>query len=314
VELQQAFDRSPLSTLIESHDWIADRINFYSFLSCRAVGGGMNDLGRHALGEHVPVSERRELAKESVVSVRQRIRRGEFSDQTGGLAPGKLQGNLAILPATFAQDFATYCQRNPKPCPLVGVSDVGDPMMKTLGADIDIRTDVPLYNIYRDGELVDQARDIRDLWGDDFVAFVLGCSYSFDAILEQGGLPLRHLEVGRTPSAFVTNVETVPAGPFGGSLVVSMRPFTVRNVVRAIELTARYPNAHGTPVHFGTPAAIGIADIAQPDWGGPIEVLEDEVPVFWACGVTPQVAIRRARPPICITHTPGHMLITDVEI
>ncbi|WP_439613474.1 putative hydro-lyase [Reyranella sp.] len=264
-------------------------------------------------GSHVPASERREFAKEPVSAIRTRIRRGAFADQTGGLAPGMLQGNLAILPASYAQDFSTYCQRNPKPCPLVGVSDRGDPMMRTLGADIDIRTDVPLYNIYRDGELAGQSRDIRDLWQDDFVAFVLGCSYSFDAALQAGGLPLRHLEVGRTPSVFVTNVPTVPAGPFGGGLVVSMRPFSVPNAVRAIEVTARYPNAHGTPVHFGDPAAIGIADMDRPDWGGPIDVLPGEVPVFWACGVTPQVAIRQARPPICITHAPGCMLITDIE-
>jgi len=263
-------------------------------------------------GTPVPISERRQLAREPVSAVRARIRSGAFADQTGGLAPGNLQGNLAILPAAYAQDFSAYCQRNPKPCPLVGVSDRGDPMMRTLG-DIDIRTDVPLYNIYRDGELAGQARDIRDLWQDDFVAFVLGCSYSFDAALQMGGLPLRHLEVGRTPSVFVTNVPTVPAGPFGGGLVVSMRPFSVPDAVRAIEVTARYPNAHGTPVHFADPAAIGIVDINKPDWGGPIDVLPGEVPVFWACGVTPQVAIRRARPPICITHAPGCMLITDCE-
>ena len=264
-------------------------------------------------GAPVSVSERRELAREPVSMVRSRIRRGAFADQTGGLAPGKLQGNLAILPAAYALDFFAYCQRNPKPCPLVGVSDRGDPMMRTLGADIDIRTDVPLYNIYRHGELAGQSRDIRDLWQDDFVAFVLGCSYSFDAALQNNGLPLRHLEIGRTPSVFVTNVPTIQAGPFGGGLVVSMRPFSVPDVVRAIEVTSRYRNAHGTPVHFGDPAAIGIADMNRPDWGGPIEVLAGEVPVFWACGVTPQVAIRQARPPICITHAPGCMLITDIE-
>jgi len=256
---------------------------------------------------------RSELAAASVLDVRREIRAARFREQTGGLAPGKLQGNLAILPARYAQDFATFCQRNPKPCPLVGVSDVGDPMMRTLGADIDIRTDVPLYNVYRDGELADTVADISELWRDDLVAFVLGCSYSFDATLSGARLPLRHLEVGLTPSVFITNVETVPAGPFSGPLVVSMRPFTVPDAIRAIELTARFPHAHGAPVHFGDPAAIGIADIGRPDWGGPIEVKSHEVPVFWACGVTPQTVIQRARLPLCITHYPGCMLITDVD-
>jgi uncharacterized protein YcsI (UPF0317 family) len=259
------------------------------------------------------LSPQTNLAAASVHDVRREIRAGRFRTQTGGLALGKLQGNLAILPERYAQDFSAFCQRNPKPCPLVGVSDVGDPMMRTLGADIDIRTDVPLYNVYRDGELADTVADIKELWRDDFVAFVLGCSYSFDATLRGASLPLRHLEVGLTPSVFITDVETVPAGPFSGPLVVSMRPFTVPDAIRAIELTARFPHAHGAPVHFGDPGAIGIADIGRPDWGGPIEVKTSEVPVFWACGVTPQAVIQRARLPICITHYPGCMLVTDLD-
>jgi uncharacterized protein YcsI (UPF0317 family) len=256
---------------------------------------------------------RSERATTSALDARREIRAGRFRDQTGGIAPGKLQGNLAILPARYAPDFFAFCQRNPKPCPLVGVSDIGDPMMRTLGADIDIRTDVPQYNVYREGRLADTVTDIKSLWRDDLVAFVLGCSYSFDATLNGAKLPLRHLEVGLTPSVFITNIETVPAGPFSGPLVVSMRPFKVPDAIRAIELTARFPHAHGAPVHFGDPEAIGIADIGRPDWGGPIEVKDDEVPVFWACGVTPQTVIQRARLPLCITHYPGCMLVTDID-
>jgi uncharacterized protein YcsI (UPF0317 family) len=180
----------------------------------------------------------------------------------------------------------------------------------TLAAILDA---LEMAGVHRDGELADTVADIRELWRDDLVAFVLGCSYSFDATLQGAKLPLRHLEVGLTPSVFITNVETVPAGPFSGPLVVSMRPFKIPDAIRAIELTARFPHAHGAPVHFGDPGAIGITDIGRPDWGGPIEVKEDEVPVFWACGVTPQAVIQRARLPICITHYPGCMLVTDLD-
>jgi uncharacterized protein YcsI (UPF0317 family) len=256
--------------------------------------------------------DRTELLGRPLPELRKAIRAGRFSEQTGGLAPGKLQGNLAILPAALAQDFSTFCQRNPKPCPLVGVSDIGDPFLRSLGADIDIRIDVPRYNVYRDGALAEQVTDIRRLWRDDLVAFVLGCSYSFDLALLNAGIPLRHLELGKTPPVYVTNVPTVPAGPFNGPLVVSMRPLTVPHAIKAIEITSRFPHTHGAPVHFGDPDAIGV-EIDAPDWGGPAGLRDGEVPVFWACGVTPQAVLRQARPPLCITHAPGCMLITDLD-
>ncbi|MDP7545838.1 MAG: putative hydro-lyase [Alphaproteobacteria bacterium] len=253
-----------------------------------------------------------DLADASAAHVRGLIRRGEITGQTGGMALGRMQGNLAILPADLALDFARYCQRNPKPCPLVGVSETGDPMLPTLGTDIDIRSDVSSYNIYRDGELADTVHDITDLWRDDLVTFVLGCSFSFEAALLADGVPMRHLEIGYLVPMYRSNIATTPAGRFSGPIVVSMRPMPMSEAVRAVEVTARFPMMHGTPVHMGDPAGIGIEDIMQPDWGDVPEIREGEIPVFWACGVTPQAAVMAAKPPLCITHTPGSMLITDL--
>jgi uncharacterized protein YcsI (UPF0317 family) len=259
------------------------------------------------------MSEQEELmSRVPLAELRKSIREGRFQDQTGSLAPGKLQGNVVILPADQALHFSAYCQRNPRPCPLVGMSDVGDPRLPQLG-DIDIRTDVPRYNIYEHGELKAQVSDLSEIWRKDFVTFVLGCSFSLEKALVDAGIPLRHLKMKAMPAVFVTDIETIPAGPFGGSMVVSMRPLTVVDAIKAIEISAQFPHAHGSPVHFGDPGAIGIADLQKPDWGPPTPVLPGEVPLFWACGVTPQVAIRKARPPICITHAPGSMLITDID-
>ena len=250
---------------------------------------------------------------ESPVEARRLIRSGAHSGHTAAMAPGYMQGNLAILPAAYALDFARYCQRNPKPCPLVGVSETGDPMLRTLGEDIDIRTDIGSYNVFRDGELVDQVTDIRELWRDDFVAFVLGCSYSFEDALLAEGVRLKHLETGAVVAMYYTSIKTVPAGAFAGPTVVSMRPMTTAHAIRAVEVTARFPHTHGTPVHLGRPELIGIDDIFKPDQGDVPEIDDDEIPVFWACGVTPQLAVRAARPEICITHTPGSMLVTDLR-
>jgi len=253
-----------------------------------------------------------ELADASAAYVRGLIRRQEITTHTGGMALGRMQGNLAILPSDMALDFARYCQRNPKPCPLVGVSETGDPMLPTLGKDIDIRSDISSYNIYRDGELTDTVLDITDLWGDDLVTFVLGCSFSFEAALIADGVPMRHLEEDYLVPMYVTNIMTTPAGSFSGPTVTSMRPMPMREAIRAVEVTARFPMMHGTPVHIGDPSEIGVADIMQPDWGDVPVFKAGDVPVFWACGVTPQAAVRAAKPPLCITHTPGSMLITDL--
>jgi len=242
----------------------------------------------------------------------QAIRRGDFRSQTAGATPGIVQGNVAILPADWAEDFVRFCRLNPKPCPLIGLGEAGDPRLPELGEDIDIRSDVPMYRVFRDGVAVEDVPDIRDLWRDDLVAFVLGCSFSFEEALIQAGVPMRHIERGCEVAMFRTDIETRPAGRYHGPLVVSMRPLTPAHTIRAIQVTSRFPNVHGAPIHFGDPAAIGIADLNAPDFGEPVPVLEGEVPVFWACGVTPQAIVERARPPLCITHKPGYMLVTEL--
>lgn len=245
-------------------------------------------------------------------SLRAIIRSGAYEGHTAGLAAGHLQANVVVLPESHAIDFMRFCQRNAKSCPLVGVSDRANPAMRTLG-NIDIRTDVPSYTIYRDGTPAGTTTDIRDLWQDDLVAFALGCSFTFENALMREGIRLQHIDRNVTVPMYRTSIPAVPAGPFGGGLVVSMRPIRVADVDRAIAISAQYPHAHGSPIHVGDPLAIGIADLDAPDWGVVCHVGDDEVPVFWGCGVTPQNAVLQARPPLCITHTPGCMLITDVS-
>lgn len=246
-------------------------------------------------------------------AARRRIRAREHATHTAGLADGFVQANICILPKAWADDFLLYCQRNPKPCPLLSVSDVGDPMLPELGRDVDIRSDVPAYYVFRDGKLTEEVKDIGDLWRDDLVTFALGCSFSFEAALLEAGIPLRHIERGESVSMYVTGVETVAAGRFRGKLVVSMRPLSPANAIRAVQVTSRFPRVHGAPVHLGDPSLIGIDDLRKPYLGiGTTDVMADELPVFWACGVTPHSAIQAACPPFCITHKPGHMLISDL--
>ncbi|NQW95101.1 MAG: putative hydro-lyase [Polaromonas sp.] len=249
---------------------------------------------------------------EKSVKARAAIRSSEWVGHTSGLAQGHVQGNVVILPELLANDFLRYCQRNPKPCPLLAVSDPGEAMLPSLGADIDIRTDVPRYRVWRDGVLADQPTDISALWRKDLVTFVIGCSFSFEEALLEAGIPLRHIVQKRNVAMYRSNIATAPAGVFNGPMVVSMRPLKAADAIRAIQITSRFPNVHGAPVHMGSPAQIGIADLSAPDYGDAVEVLPDEIPVFWACGVTPQAAITQARPEFCITHAPGAMLITDL--
>jgi uncharacterized protein YcsI (UPF0317 family) len=230
---------------------------------------------------------------------------------TARLAPGHVQGNLVVLPAAYAHDFEAYCRANPKPCPLLGVSAPGKPVMEELGRDLDIRTDLARYRVWRDGRIVDEPQDIRALWRDDLVAFVLGCSYSFEEALNEAGVRLKHWDTAANPPYYVTNIDTAPAGPFRGRLIVSMRALTPADAIRAVEITARYPTVHGAPVHIGFPDQIGV-DLAHPAGGGPMAVARDELPVFWACGVTPENALTNARLPLAITHKPGAMVVTDL--
>jgi uncharacterized protein YcsI (UPF0317 family) len=247
------------------------------------------------------------------VAVRRACRSGAFTGFTTGLAPGFVQGNLAILPRDLANDFLRFCQSNPKPCPLLGVSEPGDPKVPALGADLDLRSDLPRYRVWRDGELIEEPTDIATWWRDDLVAFVIGCSFSFEEALIENGLPMRHIARGTNVPMYRTSIATTPAGRFQGPLVVSMRPLKPADAIRAVQITTRFPAVHGAPVHIGFPEQIGIADLGQPDYGDPVPVAPGELPVFWACGVTPQAAIAAARPPFAITHAPGSMLVTDLN-
>ncbi len=253
-----------------------------------------------------------ELVGASAADVRAAIRSGGYTGHTAGLAAGKLQCNLAILPERFALDFLRFCQRNPKPCPVVGVGDTGDPKLRTLGKDIDIRTDVSKYRIFRNGVLDEETTDISDVWSDDLVTVSLGCSFTFENALLRNDIPVRHIESGKNVPMFRSDIELVRAGPFGGQMVVTMRPLPKDKVAQATQICAGYPQAHGAPIAAGDPSLIGITDLHKPDWGDAVVINEGEVPVFWACGVTPQNVLLYAALPICITHAPGHMLIADV--
>jgi uncharacterized protein YcsI (UPF0317 family) len=244
---------------------------------------------------------------------RLRMRQGLFTGPTSGLAPGNVQANLVILPQALANDFLRFAQANPRPCPVLAVTEVGDPRLPTLGADLDLRTDLPRYRVWRNGELVEEPTDISHLWRDDLVGFAIGCSFSFEEALVEDGIEVRHMACGTNVPMYRTNIDCVPAGVFHGKLVVSMRPMKPADAIRAVQITSRFPSVHGAPVHLGLPGQIGIKDLAKPDYGDAVPVHEGELPVFWACGVTPQSVIASAKPEFCITHAPGCMLITDLR-
>jgi uncharacterized protein YcsI (UPF0317 family) len=244
---------------------------------------------------------------------RLRMRQGLFTGPTSGLAPGNVQANLVILPKALAHDFLRFAQANPRPCPVLGVTEAGDPRLPALGEDLDLRTDLPRYRVWRDGELVEEPTDISHLWRDDLVGFAIGCSFSFEEALIEDGIEVRHIACDTNVPMYRTNIDCVPAGVFHGKLVVSMRPMKPADAIRAVQITSRFPSVHGAPVHLGLPEQIGIKDIARPDYGDAVPVHEGELPVFWACGVTPQSVIASAKPEFCITHAPGSMLITDLR-
>jgi len=246
------------------------------------------------------------------VELRALCRRGGFDRPTAGLARGFVQTNLVVVPADAAFDFLLFCQRNPKPCPVVEVLEAGR-TEPACAPGADLRSDLPRYRVYRDGGLAEERTDVTELWRRDLVAFLLGCSFTFEEALEDAGVPLRHLALGRNVAMYRTSVACVPAGRFSGPLVVSMRPIPAEKVALAVEVTARFERSHGAPVHAGDPDALGIADLARPDYGDPVEIRAGELPVFWACGVTPQAAALASRLPFCITHAPGHMFVTDLR-
>jgi uncharacterized protein YcsI (UPF0317 family) len=247
----------------------------------------------------------------AVQELRRCIRSGQLQRPTAGLAPGYTQANLVIVPFDLAYDFLLFCQRNPKPCPLLEVLDVGDPEPRELAPGADIRTDVPRYRIYRHGILVDEVDDITPFWRDNLVSFLLGCSFTFEHPLMDAGIQIRHIDLNVNVPMYITNRPCKPAGVFHGPMVVSMRPIPQTQVVRAIQITSRFPDVHGAPVHLGDPAQLGIKAISQPDFGDAVTIGPDEVPVFWACGVTPQAVMMQAKPELAITHAPGYMFISD---
>lgn len=252
------------------------------------------------------------LRSQTGAEVRAAARAGDLTGPTPGLAPGYEQANLVVLPRDVAFDFMLFCHRNPKPCPVLDVTDPGDAEPRLVAPGADLRTDLPRYRVWRHGELAEEPTDVRHYWRDDLVAFLLGCSFTFENALIGAGIPVRHIEMGRNVPMYRTNIACRRAGPFHGPLVVSMRPLTVPQVREATSICAQFPQAHGTPVHAGDPAAIGIADLDKPDYGDPVEVGPGEVPVFWACGVTPQAALAEAKLPFAITHQPGCMFVTDL--
>ena len=245
------------------------------------------------------------------IEMRLACRSGRFTGPTAGHAPGYVQGNLAVLPKAVADDFLRFCVLNPRSCPVIGIGETGGHAIPALAADLDIRTDLPGYRVWRDGAMIAETGEVRQFWRDDLVAFVIGCSMSFEAALLEAGVPIRHISCGTTVPMYRTSIACAPAGPFAGPMVVSMRPMRPADAIRAVQVTSRYPAAHGAPVHLGHPHSIGIADIRRPDYGDPVAIMDDELPVFWACGVTPQAVIAAARLPFAITHAPGAMLVTD---
>lgn len=245
--------------------------------------------------------------------VRMAIRQNRYAGHTAGLCDGFLQCNLVIIPQYLATDFENYCANNPIPCPVLGQSKVGEYCIEDLGEGIDLRTDLPYYNIYEHGKFVRSARDIKANWQEDFIAFAIGCSFTFERALMASGIGMRHIEEDVTVPMFKTNIATNTVGPFGGPTVVSMRPIKPSDLNAVHQICASFPHAHGVPIHIGDPSKIGIADLNTPDWGNAVSINKNEIPVFWGCGVTTQMAIENARPAISITHAPGAMLITKID-
>lgn len=246
-------------------------------------------------------------------NIRELIRTGKITGPTAGMSKGYTQANLAILKKEYAYDFLLFCQRNPKSCPLIDVTDIGSFTPNSIAKDADIRTDIPKYRIYKDGEYSEEVADITDYWEDDMVAFLIGCSFTFETPLLEAGIPIRHIEENCNVPMYKTNIPCVKAGNFEGPIVVSMRPMSSADAIRAVQITSRFPDVHGAPIHIGDPSQIGISDLTKPDFGDSVTIKDGEIPVFWACGVTPQAVAMQSKPSIMITHAPGCMFISDLK-
>ncbi|MBP3041162.1 putative hydro-lyase [Bacillaceae bacterium Marseille-Q3522] len=253
------------------------------------------------------------MAQISSAEAREMIRDHRWNKPTSGLANGYIQTNLAVLPKELAFEFLLFCQRNPKPCPIIDVTEPGSGVPMLAAPTADIKTDIPKYYVYRNGVLTEETTDVSSLWDETMVGFLLGCSFTFEEALLNNGVPVRHIEENCNVPMFKTNIPCVKAGRFSGPMVVSMRPMTEAEAIRAVQVTSRFPSVHGAPVHIGNPEAIGITDIHKPDFGDPVTIKAGEIPVFWACGVTPQAVAMEVKPEIMITHAPGHMFITDLK-
>jgi uncharacterized protein YcsI (UPF0317 family) len=253
-----------------------------------------------------------QLRSSSLEDLRLKLRANLYSKHTAGLCAGHLQCNLVILPKIFANDFEKFCHANPKPCPLIKRSEAGATDFGTLDPTLDLRYDLPLYRIFKDGRFECDVNDVQNFWRDDFVTFAVGCSFSFENALQAQGMSLRHIEQNKTVPMYTSNLPTKSVGPFSGPTVVSMRPIHRDHLEQTCAISERYPHAHGGPVHIGDPSRIGITDLTQPQWGDAVPISAHEVPVFWACGVTTQLAVANAKPDISITHAPGCMLILNV--
>jgi uncharacterized protein YcsI (UPF0317 family) len=245
--------------------------------------------------------------------VRQLIREGRITSQTSGMCEGYAQANLISLPKKYAYDFLLFAMRNPKACPVLEVLEEGEVLIRDVVKVADIRRDIPKYRVYENGVLTGEYTDVKKYWRDDLVSFLIGCSFSFEDELIKAGIPVRHVEMGCNVPMYLTNIACKKAGVFSGSMVVSMRPIPHELVTKAVLVTGEMPRVHGAPVHIGDPEAIGIKDINKPDFGDSVEIRDGEIPVFWPCGVTPQAVVMNSKPDFCITHSPGHMFITDVK-
>ena len=247
------------------------------------------------------------------VKVREMIREEKITGPTSGMCPGYAQANLVVLPKEYAYDFLLFTQRNPKSCPVLEVSEEGDRYLRRIAPGADIASEIPKYRIYEKGVLTGEYTNVESFWRKDLVSFLIGCSFSFESELLDAGIEVRHISMGCNVPMYITNIECEPAGIFSGKMVVSMRPIPYEQIVKAVTVTGQMPKVHGTPIHIGDPSVIGIKDVYKPDFGDAVSIMPGEVPVFWCCGVTPQSVVMNVKPSFCITHAPGHMLITDVK-
>lgn len=257
-----------------------------------------------------------ELSEQGILKpkkVRQLIREEKITCPTSGMCPGYAQANLVVLPKEYAYDFLLFTQRNPKSCPVLEVTEEGDRFLRKIAPGADIASEIPKYRIYENGVITGEYTNVERFWRGDLVSFLIGCSFSFESELIDAGIEVRHITEGCNVPMYITNIECEPAGVFSGKMVVSMRPVPYHQLVKAVTVTEQMPRVHGTPIHIGDPSVIGIKDIAKPDFGDAVPVNPGEVPVFWCCGVTPQSVVMNVKPSFCITHAPGHMLITDVK-